>query len=80
MHAEGVENHSRKEIRLDHKTGPLHRSSLLWDPICPIKKSCWQMPKVYCFMGGGPGGKDTDMCFHALERGWGCGEYLQVKA
>lgn len=62
MHAEGVENHSRKEIRLDLKTGPLHRSSLLWDPICPIKKSCWQMPKVYCFMGGGDRGEKTQTC------------------
>lgn len=44
----------------------------------PHKETLLADAFILLFMGG-LGVKERDMCFHAMGRGWGCGEYLQVK-
>lgn len=50
-----------------HKTSLVHRSSLLWDPICPIKKLLLADASSELFYVGAPGAKETCVFMHWKE-------------
>lgn len=76
MHAEGVENYSRKILWSQNKALAQELPAL--GSHLPHKETLLADAFILLFMGG-LGVKERDMCFHAMGRGWGCGEYLQVK-
>lgn len=73
MHAEGVESHSRKEIRLMITKQELPALGSHLSHKEATAGRCLQCS----FYVRGIRAKDKDMCFHALERR--CGEYLNVQ-
>lgn len=66
----GGKSQQEADQTYDHKTSPMHNSSLLWDPVCPIKKLLLADASSALFYGRAPGAKDRHVFSCTGKRVW----------